>query len=456
VSQGQGADDYWSSVPAVESSAAISTSFDVLAVSGDSPAEEDLDAEPTFIVGDGAEEGGDGDASSTAGDEGEGEENGGRGGEGSWTTNSLLGDAAGSQLEEGEQAEEEAADEETADPASADMVVVDTSSSPRHDATEATDAKDGAADSAEQSTNADWLAAVQLEQELAAPGRRPSRNVKSREIFGEFVDTLKALTGQSLRKQNMVKVKEKELKQKVAAKKAKEDQRAATTEEVVSSSAKGKKGKVSSAPAAKKQKKCVTCKPGVVLVTPTADNLLCVAVSSTGKGIAKKRSTASIKSEASSLNLADKPVLDGVYTSIILALQDSTRPSSVLARDMLCTALPHYRGVVLTLISMGLYYSRSPRRVDLQKSWKTYTRIGKIKASAEVWCARLGLQPGGVDASLVSALEGAGGGVVTKAAAGAQAEMARMYQLIELLGAFLSASWADYAKTSRKRKPTAS
>ena len=43
--------------------------------------------------------------------------------------------------------------------------------------------------------------------------------------------TLKALTGQSLRKQNMVKVKEKELKQKVAAKKAKEDQRAATTED---------------------------------------------------------------------------------------------------------------------------------------------------------------------------------------------------------------------------------
>jgi hypothetical protein len=146
-----------------------------------------------------------------------------------------------------------------------------------------------------------------------------------------------------------------------------------------------------------------------------------------------------------------------VYTSIILALQDSTRQSSVLARDMLCTALPQYRGVVLTLISVGLYYSRSPRRVDLQKAWKSYTRIGKIKASAEVWCARLGLQPGGVEASLVGAQESAGGScVVTKAAALAQTEIGHKYLLIELLGAFLSASWADYAKTSRKRKPISS
>jgi hypothetical protein len=176
----------------------------------------------------------------------------------------------------------------------------------------------------------------------------------------------------------------------------------------------------------------------------------------TGKAITKKRSTASIKSEASSLNLADKPVLDGVHTSIILALQDSTRPSSVLARDMLCTALPQYRGVVLTLISVGLYYSRSPRRVDLQKAWKSYTRIGKIKASAEVWCARLGLQPGGVDASVVGAQESTNGSVVTKAVAVAQAEMGKKYLLIELLGAFLSAGWADYAKSSRKRKPAIS
>jgi proteasome lid subunit RPN8/RPN11 len=315
--------------------------------------------------------------------------------------------------------------------------------------------------------------AEQQAEEQAATSRRPSRAARGRERFGDFVDSLTALDNRMLRKQDVAKVVAAEKKERLLAKRAKEVLEGASPGSEGDASKK-KRGRVSKkdmegAAAAgdaltisplprgpsgvppkgkKRTKACKSCPP--VLAAVSAGALLCapsVGSAKLGKPMTKKRSQASIKSETSS-STSEPLNVESVHTSILLALQEPTLRSSALARDMLCTALPPYRGLVLTLISMGMYYSRLPRRNDLHKPWRSMTRLGKLKASSAVWCARLGLQHGGTSA-LVQAFDGEG--VLTKSALALTVEQTEQYLLIEWLGVFLTACWEDYSK-SRKRK----
>lgn len=307
--------------------------------------------------------------------------------------------------------------------------------------------------------------------------RRPSRTPKGRQHFGDFVDPLTALDGHMLRKQNVAKVVAQEKKEKLLAKRAKDSNgngegegegkkkrgRAAVKKEgeggmplpvgvaAAASDASGvpPKGK-------KRTKGCKTCKPVDLLASPLCAPSSSGANGESGKPMTKKRSQASIKSETSSAsaNTSDTTKVETVHTSVLLALQDPTLRSSQLARQMLCTVVPQYRGLVLTLISMGMYYGRSPRRSDLSKAWRSLTRLAKVKTSASVWCARLGLQPGGV-ATLQSADGSVEPRMLTKAALAEAIDQTEQYLLIEWLGVFLTACWEDYAARSRKRKNAA-
>lgn len=291
-------------------------------------------------------------------------------------------------------------------------------------------------------SDADLARQISAEDQATQQGRRPSRGVKSREKYGDFVDTVTALKGQSLRKQDMKKVKEKELKEKLAAKKAR-----IAADKVASSSpvAKGTVGagtfnerKPSKAAIATgkgdgKRPKCDDC----VAPLPT-DPTLCAEITTAAKGgkagvkvegKKRPRSTAGTDTDAKSSAAESTGETSGtptVFTSLIFALQDTTRPCAALARSMLCTVVPPYRGLVLVVITMGFYYSRAPRRVDITKEWRgqdkvTLSKIDKLKASAQVWLERLGIQRD-------------------------------CHKLTELLGQFIGACWEDYAKTSKKRK----
>lgn len=337
---------------------------------------------------------------------------------------------------------------------------------------------------AEQVSDGELAKRINAEEEAQGTGRarRATRDTKKNDRFGDFVDTLEVT--RHLRKQNMdlVKATELKLKQKAAADRAKLKAPVMTVVPVIKEEpeAGNKKQKVEGKKV--KTEPCDDCAPGFSLT----DNTLC------GTIVPKKKTpTTHSKLEKEA---------DSVYTSIILALQDQERPSAALAREMLCSVVPAYRGLVLLVVSMGFYYARSPRRVDLSKNWKGMARIEKIKASAAVWLHRLGLSAeasAGGDSLIVStsvassavraqqtdssdsatsssdtgmgalssednssdAREGdtpnnSSAGLSTRNSSSTKLAPENLtYRLTEWVGKFLSACWEDYSKAqNRKRK----
>ena len=100
-----------------------------------------------------------------------------------------------------------------------------------------------------------------------------------------------------------------------------------------------------------------------------------------------------------------------VLTSLVLALRDETSRSAGLARQMLCSAAPQYLGVVVVVVTMGYYYSRAARRVDLlSKRWKALpSRLDKLRRSCAPWAAKMGILSTQVAQEMLSTVELAAG-----------------------------------------------
>jgi proteasome lid subunit RPN8/RPN11 len=404
----------------------------------------------------------------------------------------------------------------------------------------------------------------------AASGRRSGRELKARDKFGEFVDSL-TIDRKLLRKQNMVKVRESMLLEKEEKQKQKKKNAAADVEKGdegdegteaagqlpeldVQKKKRGRKAAVAVAVAVAKEVSvilpakgngvgrpscahCVSAKNGKGVKGKGGENasggegnqdsmLFCThirkpAVSTkkqlsgssaelstggdiggTGAGKGKSGRKGQGKDVSNQLvdgikmsqtngnNSANNTTesaaevsvpVNTVRNSILMALQEKDSPSAALARSMLSSVVPPYRGLVLVLISMGFYYSRSPRRVDLAKKWKTYTKIDKIRASAEQWVTLLGLQETQIAASSsaqnddVSAVVAASsssmdnittvdGNAAVKDSeeeeslsfqpsklVSASGETTK-FQLVDYMVKFLTLCWETSTKSARKRK----
>lgn len=318
----------------------------------------------------------------------------------------------------------------------------------------------------------------EAQAQLGGRARRASRDTKKNDRFGDFVDTLEVT--KHLRKQNMDHVKAAELKQKqkVAADRAKLKAQVMSVVPILKDepdSNKKQKVTLEQLQSNGTSKNCDECVPPFSLI----DSTLC------GTVVPQKRISA-----APVPKKTDAKEAFSVFNSIILALQDIDRPCAALAREMLCSVVPSYRGLVLVVVSLGFYYARSPRRVDLSKNWKGHARIEKIKTSAGVWLQRLGMSPescaSSPDASTQATAastqhstprgENTGLDAVSGAApdsdnqeGGTSKESTEVtvrsssssklsaenttHRLTEWVGAFLTACWEDYSKIqNRKRK----
>jgi hypothetical protein len=128
-----------------------------------------------------------------------------------------------------------------------------------------------------------------------------------------------------------------------------------------------------------------------------------------------------------------------LYGSIVLSLQDTEHISSTLGRNLLSRIRPAFRMVVLSVVSMGMYYCRSTRRAPLHKKWvhNGHDDIGmfdKIRTSAARWAVMLGLveqQPSAEAATLNNV---------------ASLSLLPHIPVLDLLMQFIKACWEDHGK----------
>jgi hypothetical protein len=127
--------------------------------------------------------------------------------------------------------------------------------------------------------------------------------------------------------------------------------------------------------------------------------------------------------------------IETIFTSFILALKNENYISSNKARNMLCSISPHLRFIMLNIISLGFYYSRSSQRVELHKKWKGILKIDKIKISANYWAINyLNLQhKKHSNDDTTSTTTNNNNDIV---------------ELIDLMGDFFLSCWNDYNKNS--------
>jgi len=133
--------------------------------------------------------------------------------------------------------------------------------------------------------------------------------------------------------------------------------------------------------------------------------------------------------------------IETIFTSFILALKNENYVSSNKAKNMLCRISPHLRFIMLNIISLGFYYSRSSQRVELHKKWKGMLKIDKIKISANYWATNyLNLQYKHKSKS--------NNNDDTTSTTNNNNNNNDIVELIDLMGDFFLSCWNDYNKNS--------
>jgi hypothetical protein len=139
-------------------------------------------------------------------------------------------------------------------------------------------------------------------------------------------------------------------------------------------------------------------------------------------------SSASSLRVSSSTTASSIDVTDDIYNSFLLSIKDPSILSSNLAREIVIHTPIYLRYLALIMISLGLHYCRSQRRVDLDRSWKSCnTKLLKMECSALRWVALFQTNDGSSTDPKTTAF------------------------LTDFL-AFLGQAWQDYSKTTGKLK----
>ena len=58
---------------------------------------------------------------------------------------------------------------------------------------------------------------------------------------------------------------------------------------------------------------------------------------------------------------------------------------------MICEADVGLRCALLSIVTMGLYSAKHPRKTNFTKKWKTMLKIEKLKHSCAFWIGKMGL-----------------------------------------------------------------
>ena len=140
-------------------------------------------------------------------------------------------------------------------------------------------------------------------------------------------------------------------------------------------------------------------------------------------------------------NTTNNNNIETIFTSFILALKNENYVSSNKAKNMLCSVSPHLRFIMLNIISLGFYYSRSSQRVELHKKWKGMLKIDKIKISANYWATNyLNLQ--------CKHKNNSSNDDDTTSTTNNNNKNNDIVELIDLMGDFFLSCWNDYNKNS--------